>query len=53
MDERRAEEPDAEDVQDRRRVGEHQLGLEDRLLDLRRAAAAPLGRPVHAEVAAW
>ena len=47
----RAEEPDAEDVQDGWCVGQDELRLEDRLLDLRRAAPAPFGRPVHAEVA--
>ena len=51
VDERRTEQADAERVQDRRGVGARQLRLEDRLLDLRGAAAAPLGWPVHAEVA--
>src|SRR2546425_1239666 len=51
VDERGAEEPDAEDVENGWRVGARQLGLHDRLLDLGAAAAAtPLG-PVHAEVA--
>src|SRR5262245_21510355 len=52
VNERRAEEADAEDVQDGRRVGARQLRLEDRLLDLGGAPASPLLRPSHAEVAA-
>ena len=51
VDERRTEQPDAERVQDRRGVGARQLRLEDGLLDLRGAAAAPLGWPAHAQVA--
>src|SRR5207245_1302888 len=51
VDERGAEEPDAEDVENGWRVGARQLGLHDRLLDLGAAAAAPLLGPVHAEVA--
>src|SRR5438552_3789733 len=51
VDERRAEEADAEDVQDGRRVGARQLGLHDRLLDLGAAPAAPLMGPVHTQVA--
>ena len=51
VDERRTEQADAQDVQDGRGVGARQLGLEDRLLDLGRALAAPLLGPSHAEVA--
>src|SRR5204863_5981324 len=51
VDQRRPEEADAEEVDDGRRVGPRELGLEQRLLDLRRSAAAPLRWPAHAEVA--
>src|SRR5207253_5573598 len=51
VDECGTEEPDAEDVEDGWRVGARQLGPHDRLLDLRAATAAPLVRPVHAQVA--
>src|SRR6185295_238630 len=51
MDERRPEQPDPQDVQDRRRVGTRALGLEDRFLDLGRTATTPLRRPVHTEIA--
>src|SRR5439155_948273 len=50
VDERRTEEADTEGVQDRRRVGARQLGLEDRLFDLGRAPPSPLDRPVDAEI---
>jgi len=43
MDQRRAAKPDAEEVQDRRRVDARRLGLEDRLLDAGRAPSAPFG----------
>src|SRR5262245_50171496 len=50
VDERRTQQPDAEDVQDGRSVGARQLGLEDRLLDLGGALATPLLGPPHPEV---
>jgi len=51
MNQRGTEQADAEKVENLRRVGARQLFLEDRLLDLGGAAAAPLRRPIHAEIA--
>ena len=50
MDERRSEQADAEEVDDRRRVGAGAFRLEDRLFDGGCTAAAPLFRPVETEV---
>ena len=51
VDQSRRQQPDAEEVGDLRSVGPRQLFLEDRLLHLGGAAAAPLRRPVHSQVA--
>src|SRR5262249_20888588 len=51
MDERRATEPDAEKVDDRRGVRTRHFRLENRLLDRRGTPSPPLGGPVETEVA--